>query len=223
MINQYEILLVEDDESSALLIKEFLEEYDFKVDIQNCVTSAISSMKFHNYSVILLDINLPDFSGFEVLKYLNKSKFNIPVIVMSAYSDRNHKLQAFKFGANDYMVKPIDPEELEARIWVQLRNLSSFKNIELDKELFKIEQNSIYFKNNLLKLTKIEFEILSILIKNKNQTIKREILLNQLSSIIQSDRSLDFHIKNIRLKLGENATNPKYLVTEYGVGYKLIY
>jgi len=223
MIAQCEILLVEDDESSAFLIKEFLEEYGFKVDIQNSVTSAVSSIKFHDYSLILLDINLPDFSGFEVLKFLNKSKYNIPVIVLSAYSDKSYKLQAFKFGASDYMVKPIDSEELEARIWVQLKNFSQFKNEVIANEIFKIEENSIFFKDISLKLTKIEFDILSLLIKNKNQAIKREMLLNLLSSVIKSDRSLDFHIKNIRLKLGENATNPKYLTTEYGVGYKLTY
>lgn len=223
MKNLYEILLVEDEESSAFLIKEFLEEFGFKVDIQSSVTSAVSNIKFHNYSVILLDINLPDFSGFEVLKFLNNSKFNIPVIILSAYSDKNHKLQAFKFGASDYMVKPIDPEELEARIWVQLKKSSPFKNENMTKEIFKTEENTIFFKDNPLKLTKIEFDILTVLIKNKNQTIKREILLDILSSQIKSDRSLDFHIKNIRLKLAENATNPKYLTTEYGVGYKLIY
>ena len=177
MIAQCEILLVEDDESSAFLIKEFLEEYGFKVDIQNSVTSAVSSIKFHDYSLILLDINLPDFSGFEVLKFLNKSKYNIPVIVLSAYSDKSYKLQAFKFGASDYMVKPIDSEELEARIWVQLKNFSQFKNEVIANEIFKIEENSIFFKDISLKLTKIEFDILSLLIKNKNQAIKREMLL----------------------------------------------
>ena len=223
MISQCEILLVVDDESSAFLIKESFAEYGFKADIQNSITSAITSVKFHVYSLILLDINLPDFSGFEVLKFLNKSKYNIPVIVLSAYSDKSYKLQAFKFGASDYMVKPIDSEELEARIWVQLKNFSQFKNEVIANEIFKIEENSIFFKDISLKLTKIEFDILSLLIKNKNQAIKREMLLNLLSSVIKSDRSLDFHIKNIRLKLGENATNPKYLTTEYGVGYKLTY
>ena len=79
------------------------------------------------------------------------------------------------------MVKPIDPEELEARIWVQLKKSSPFKNENMTKEIFKIEENTIFFKDNPLKLTKIEFDILTVLIKNKNQTIKREILLDILS------------------------------------------
>lgn len=220
---EYNILLIEDDENSAFLIKDFLEEYNFKINIANTVTTAISNIKFEKYSLILLDINLPDFNGFEVLKFLNKNKINIPVIVISAYSDKNSKLQAFKLGANDYMVKPLDPEELEARIWVQLKNNSNFFSKNINETLFQIEDKVILFDEKPLKLTKTEFEILTFLINNKNQTIRREKLLDFLSSIIQSERSLDYHIKNIRIKLGDNGTNPKYLQTEYGIGYRLVF
>ncbi|BAK74083.1 MAG: response regulator transcription factor [Arcobacter sp.] len=220
---EYKILLVEDDDNSALLISDFLQEYDFNVDIVNTVTDAVSNISFNKYSIVLLDINLPDFNGFEVLKFVNKNKINIPILVLSAYSDKNTKLQAFRLGASDYMVKPIDPEELEARIWVQLRNSSNFVSNTSKKALFEINDNVILFNEEALKLTKTEFEILSFLIKHKNQTVHREKLLDFLSSIIQSDRSLDYHIKNIRIKLGDNGTNPKYLLTEYGIGYKLVF
>ena len=219
---EYKILLIEDDDNSALLIKNFLEEYDFTVDIASTVTTAVSNIRFEKYSIILLDINLPDFNGFEVLKFLNKNKMNIPTIVVSAYSDKNSKLQAFKLGANDYMVKPIDPEELEARIWVQLKNVSIYME-KIDKNVFQLNNNSITFENKLLKLTKTEFEILKYLIENKNNVVNRDELLKCLSSVIQNDRSLDYHIKNIRLKIGDNGSNPKYLITEYGLGYKLVF
>ena len=219
---KYSILLVEDDHSAALLVKHFLEECDFRVDISNSVTMAISNIKFEKYSIILLDINLPDFDGFEILKFLNKNKINIPVIVISAYSNKDLKLQAFKLGANDYMVKPIDPEELEARIWVQLKNSTSITE-SIDKKLFELQDNSILFDNKNLKLTKIEFDILKFLIKNRNRIVQRTELHEFLSSSITSDRSLDYHIKRIRVKIKDNATNPKYLITEYGVGYKLVF
>ena len=166
---EYKILLVEDDDNSALLISNFLEEFDFIVDIVNTVTDAISNINFNKYSIILLDINLPDFNGFEVLKFVNKNKKNIPILVLSAYSDKNTKLQAFKLGASDYMVKPIDPEELEARIWVQLKNSSNFISNATKKSSFEINDNVISFNEEPLKLTKTEFEILSFLIKHKNQ------------------------------------------------------
>ena len=218
----YKILLIEDDEFTAGLIKDFLEEYNFKVDIVNTVTSAISNIKFEKYSTILLDINIPDFNGFEVLNFLNKNKINIPVIVVSAYSDKNSKLQAFKLGAVDYMVKPIDPEELEARIWVHIKNVSTFVE-KIEKKVFQLVNGTIYFEDKFLKLTKTEFEILKYLIENKNSVVKRDDLLKCLSSIIQSDRSLDYHIKNIRIKIGDTGANPRYLITEYGIGYKLVF
>ena len=74
-----------------------------------------------------------------------------------------------------------------------------------------------------MKLTKTEFEILKYLIENKNNVVNRDELLKCLSSVIQNDRSLDYHIKNIRLKIGDNGSNPKYLITEYGLGYKLVF
>jgi len=215
------ILLIEDDYETALLLKEYLNDVDFNVDIFDTVTSAISNINFKKYSIILLDINMPDFNGFEVLKFLGKNKINIPVIVISAYSDKNIKLQAFKLGTNDYIIKPIDPEELEARIWVQIRNNSSFF-VETNKT-FQITDNSIYFDGELLNLTKTEFDILSLLIKNKNSVVNRDYLIDFLSSVSINNRSLDYHIKNIRKKINDNATNPKYLITEYGVGYKLKY
>lgn len=218
----YKILLIEDDEFTAGLIKNFLEEYNFKVDIVDTVTSAISNIKFEKYSIILLDINIPDFNGFEVLKFLNKNNVNIPVIVVSAYSEKSSKLLAFKLGAVDYMVKPIDPEELEARIWVHIKNVSTFVE-KIEKKVFQLVNGTIFFEDNSLKLTKTEFEILKYLIENKNSVVKRDDLLKCLSSIIQSDRSLDYHIKNIRIKMGDNGANPRYLITEYGLGYKLVF
>ncbi|MFA6789891.1 MAG: response regulator transcription factor [Arcobacteraceae bacterium] len=219
---KYQVLLIEDDEQTAFLIKNFLEEYDLKVDFATTVTNAISNIKFEKYSIILLDLNLPDFNGYEVLKFLNSNKINIPVIVLSAYSDKQSKLQAFKLGACDYMVKPIDPEELEARIWVHIKNSSAFDSNKNGATTFKITNNSVLFNDTPLKLTKTEFEILSHLIQHKNSTLPREKLLDSLSSVSQSERSLDYHIKNLRLKLGDTGSNPKYLITEYGVGYKLM-
>ncbi|QOG12732.1 response regulator transcription factor [Arcobacter sp. FWKO B] len=215
------ILVLEDDVDTALLLKDYLQECDFDVDIFDTVTSALSNIKYSKYSIVLLDLNIPDFNGFEVLKFLNKNKIHIPVIVVSAYSDRNTKLQAFKLGASDYMVKPIDTEELEARIWVHIRSSSSF--VDSNKSKFEIFENTIYFDNVPLKLTKIEFEILKILIKHKNKTVKRELLCDCLSSDSKNQRSLDYHIKNIRDKINDNGTIQKHLVTEYALGYKLVF
>ena len=219
MIENNNILLVEDDETVASLLQDFLIDCGFKINIVFTTTDGISHIRQNNYSLVLLDLNLPDFSGFELLKSI-RNNISLPVIVVSAYSDTQTKVKSFKYGASDYMVKPIDLEELEARIWSLLGRSSEIKT-QYEKKIFEIKDNIIFFKQNQLDLTSIEFEILSTLIKNKNQTISRESLALSLSSV-SSNRSLDHHIKNIRKKIQDNGNKPIYLKTEYGVGYKLL-
>jgi len=220
-MQEYHILIVEDDEIASYLMSDFLKNNGFLVDCVYTITDGISHLKNKKYDLLLLDLNLPDFSGFELISSI-KNKIAIPIIVTSAYSDTTTKVKAFKFGVHDYLSKPIDFLELEARIWSLL---SRNDNIKLEKEnnlsVFKIEQKQIFFKNKYLSLTNLESEILSLLIENKNIVISRDVLTNSLSSI-SSHRSLDNHIKNIRKKIEEDSSNPQYLKTEYGMGYKLV-
>jgi len=212
------ILLVEDDELASEVISTYLIDCGFKIDYVFTATDGVAYIKHEGYDLLILDINLPDFNGYEVLKNIRKHT-SLPVIVTSAYSDTKSKVMAFKYGASDYMVKPLDLEELEARIWVQLSKNSEIKT-QNEKATFEIVDSKILFKQSMLDLTTIEHEIMSILIQNKNQTIKRDDLVDALSSI-SSHRSLDNHIKNIRKKIGDNGNKSTYLKTEYGVGYRL--
>ncbi len=218
--NTNNILIIEDNLETAYFLKEYLDDCNFDVTIFSTVTDAISSMKFTKYDLILLDLNLPDFNGVEVLKFLNKSNITIPVIVISAHSETSTKIEAFKLGIVDYIVKPANLEELEARIWVHLRKDTSFQT-DNTKKVFSLEKNEILFMDKSLKLTKIEFNILSVLLKNQNTLILREDLIKSLSSNANI-RSLDYHIKNIRIKINDNGSTHKYIVTEYGMGYKLV-
>ena len=215
-IDKLKILIVEDDETVASLMKNFLEDCSFVVEYVHTITDGLSCIQQNDYNILLLDLNLPDFNGLDMLKRF-KNNVAIPVIIISSYSDTQTKVQAFKYGASDYMVKPIDLEELEARIWAIMGRHSSIQ-LDNEKNIFEIKNNIILFKQEILNLTSLEFELLSILIQNKNQTMSREILATVLSSI-SSHRSLDQHIKNIRRKIGDAI----YLKTEYGIGYKLIF
>jgi len=219
-MEKIQILLIEDDEISAGMIHDYLEDCNFKVDVVYTVTDGISHIKQNKYALVILDLNLPDFSGFELLKNI-KNIISLPIIVTSAHSEIDIKVKTFKYGASDYMVKPIDLEELEARIWSLLSRNSEIKTLE-EKNIFEIKNNYILFDKNQLELTTIEFEILTILINNKNQTISRKDLASSLSSV-SSTRSLDHHIKNIRKKIHDDGKNSIYLKTEYGVGYKLVF
>lgn len=215
------ILFVEDDADVIVWIEEYLKEYRFEVTTVDTVTDAISHIKQHSYDIILLDLNLPDFFGYEVLKFVNENFHNLPIIVISAYADMKNKLHAFHLGASDYMVKPLNLEELEARIRVHTKTKQINKEEPTKNTKFVLEENQILLDNIPLKLTRTEFKILKVLIQNKNSTINREKLCESISSI-SSQRALDYHILNIRKKIGDNISNPTYLITEYGLGYRLV-
>ena len=217
-MKQIKILLVEDDELASEILYDYLKDCGFEVTPVFTATDSVAYLKQNDYDLVLLDINLPDFDGYEVLKSI-KNYLSLPIIITSANSDTKEKLLAFKYGASDYMVKPLDLEELEARIWVHLGKNSDI-NMDDESQLLNLKEDTIYFKNEPMSLTSIEFDILSILIENKNKVVKRSELVESLSSI-SSERSLDNHIKNIRKKLNDNGNKPTYLKTEYGVGYIL--
>jgi DNA-binding response OmpR family regulator len=219
-MEELKILLVEDDEFAAELIYNYFLDYGFKVTFAFNAYDSLLQLENEDFDVVVLDINLPDMSGFEVLKKIKNKKNNLPVIITSSYDDKNIKLRAFKCGANDYMTKPIDLEELEARIWVHLRqdDKSTSQITPYQKNIFEIKDSAIYFQGQKLDLTSIELDILKFFIKHKGSIIKRDEL-NIILSTVSSQRSLDNHIKNIRKKIGENAKESSYLKTVYGVGY----
>jgi len=219
MMKSAKILIVEDDLLAAELISDFLRTCNFEVEAVFSVTDGLSSLNTQSYDLLLLDLNLPDFTGFEVLKTI-KNRLLLPVIVMSAHSDTRSKVAAFKYGASDYMVKPLDLEELEARIWVQLGRNSEIP-MRQERDCFEIRGSSIYFEGEAIDLTVTEFDILSQLIEQKNRAVRREVLIDMLSSV-SSPRSLDNHIKNIRKKLDQSGSSAAAIRTEYGVGYKLL-
>ncbi len=218
IVNLVKVLYIEDDMTTAKFVVEFLEEYGFSVEHTDSITMALSFLNQNEFHLILLDLNLPDFSGFEFLKTANISQ--IPIIVISALNDTHTKVQAFRYGASDYMVKPIDLLEMEARIWAHLRQRGVMSRPK-EKDIFDIKNNQFYMDGTIIDLTPTEFSIFQMLLKNKNRVLPREKLYEALSSI-SSPRTLDYHIKNIREKIEKEPKNPKYLKTEYGVGYKLI-
>lgn len=168
------ILLVEDDSDIILWVEEYLKEFGFSITVVDTVTDAIAYLGQNHYDVVLLDLNLPDYSGYEVLKYVSKSHPDLPIIVASGNDEQKNKL---------------DLAELEARIRVHTKKAIDTQQVVIQK--------------------------------NKNSTVSRETLCKFLSSM-SSHRTLDYHIRNIRKKIGEDSHNPIYLVTEYSVGYKLI-
>lgn len=221
-MKQIRLLYIEDDFTTAKYLCEFLEEHHFDVMHTDTITSGLSYLNHTPFDLILLDLNLPDFDGFELLRE-NRSA-EIPVIVISAYSDTSTKVQAFRYGAADYLVKPIDLLELEARIWSHLSRTGKLPCLEAqyDEKRFELRDHALFSSGKRIDLTPVEFEIFSLLLNNKDRTLSREQLTEALSPI-SSHRTLDYHIKNIRTKIGDTEKPPRYLKTEYGIGYRLTF
>jgi len=217
MIN---ILMIEDDPEFAELLSEYLAQYDIKVtNFEDPYLGLSAGVK--KYDLLILDLTLPGMDGLEVCEEVMQ-KYDIPVIISSARSDINDKVQALAIGADDYLPKPYDPKEMYARIMSLLRRYSKSKDSDVatPKSDFELKGDTLYFKGEALSLTPAEFEVLNLLVKNQGITQSREQIINTAGnmSIDSQGKSLDVIISKIRTKLGDN----KRIQAVRGVGYKLV-
>ena len=222
MIN---ILMIEDDPEFAELLTEYLAQYDIKVtNFEDPFLGLSAGVK--KYDLLILDLTLPGMDGLEVCEEVVR-KYNMPVIISSARSDIQDKVDALAIGADDYLPKPYDPKEMYARIMSLLRRYSKSKDADLHapKSDFETKGDTIYFKGNALHLTPAEFEVLSLLVKHQGVTQSREQIINTSGnmSIDSQGKSLDVIISKIRSKLGEKEPDDaKRIQAVRGVGYKLV-
>ncbi len=217
MIN---ILMIEDDPEFAELLSEYLSQYDIKItNFEDPYLGLSAGVK--KYDLLILDLTLPGMDGLEVCEEMVR-KYDIPIIISSARSDINDKVEALALGADDYLPKPYDPKEMYARITSLLRRYSKSQNSEANTPQgdFAIKGDTIYFKGEALSLTPAEYEVLSLLVKHQGMTQSREQIINTSGtmSIDSQGKSLDVIISKIRTKLGDN----KRIQAVRGVGYKLV-
>ena len=222
MIN---ILMIEDDPEFAELLSEYLAQYDIKVtNFEDPYLGLSAGVK--KYDLLILDLTLPGMDGLEVCEEMVR-KYDIPIIISSARSDINDKVDALALGADDYLPKPYDPKEMYARITSLLRRYNKSSNTEAiaPKSDFELKGDTLYFKKSPLALTPAEFEVLSLLVKHQGITQSREQIINTSGtmSIDSQGKSLDVIISKIRSKLGEhNPEDAKRIQAVRGVGYKLV-
>ena len=216
-----EILMIEDDVELAEIITSYLKQYDMNVTNYDEPYTGMSAVNAKHFDILLLDLTLPNLDGLEVCK-------RVPIIVSSARSDVDDKVEALKSGADDYISKPYDPKELVARIQSLLRRYNKKSIKEQDKEkdsVFKIDKYSrqVFFKDKKLELTRAEYEILTLLISKKGHVFSREAIAIESESINpeSSNKSIDVIIGRLRSKIEENPKNPQYIISVRGVGYKL--
>lgn len=221
------ILMIEDDLELAEILSEYLAKNDMEVVVADDPYIGLSKLNLDNYDLLILDLTLPGIDGLEVCKEIRKSN-SIPIIISSARHDLTDKVNAFDFGADDYLPKPYNPKELLVRIKSHLRRRELQIKEELErknkKDLVLNEfEHTIALKGKTLNLTVAEYDILSYLIKKEGGAISREELVYNCDSINEDStvKSIDVIIGRIRAKLGENPKDPKYIHAIRGVGYKL--
>jgi len=216
------ILIVEDDKDINEMLQELLKQAGYDVKYAYSGTEALL---IHNDKIdlIILDLMLPGKSGEEIIKELKDIK-DVPVIVTSAITDMDTKLDLFKLGANDYVTKPFNNDELLARIKVHLKNntnsdssILKIKDILLDSNGFKVSCNG-----KDINLSKIEFEILKLLMQNCNQVVTKSVLFDKVWDTVDSadENTLNVHISKIRNKLKKANPSEEYIETIWSIGYK---
>tara|TARA_B000000532_G_C18813831_1_gene382752 strand:- start:124 stop:819 length:696 start_codon:yes stop_codon:yes gene_type:complete len=225
---QEHILIIDDDLELTALIKKFLENNKFKVSSFDSPKKALERLsKKNTYDLIILDIMMPEMDGFQVLREIRQGSI-IPIIMLTARGEVEDRIVGLELGADDYMPKPFEPEELTARIQSILRRINSpetmidsleFEHLSIDKL-----KQEVILNGDPVSLSTTEFEALLIFAENCGQILDRDFLVENLRGISwQSyDRSIDVLVSRLRNKLSKLDPDTEYIKTIHGVGYKFI-
>lgn len=224
------ILIVEDERAVARGLEYGLEKEGFAVLMAEKGRTALELVRTKKPDLILLDIRLPDISGFDVCRQLRSEGARMPILMLTARDEAIDKVLGLELGADDYVVKPYDLRELIARIRALLRRAygelseaDQGKRITFGSNEIDLEQLRVSRDGEMVFLTPTEFRLLRYLVENPRRPASRTTLIEAVwgyTSDIGSDRTVDVHIRHLREKLEDDPANPRWIVTVRGVGYK---
>ena len=221
------VLVVDDEQSICELIKLDLEFEGYIVETAFDGREALEKVESFQPDLIILDVMLPYISGYELCRKFNE-KYNIPIILLTAKTDIVDKVLGLELGADDYITKPFDNRELLARVRALIRRSSQVppgddKVIQNGGLVIIPNERKVLVDNEEIHLTPKEYDLLFLLSQNPEQVFPRETLLEKIwgYDYFGDTRTVDMHVQRVRKKLGDNSSNPKYLQTIFGVGYKI--
>jgi len=221
------IFVVDDEVNLLEVIKDYLQKEGFEVFTSVNGEEALKLFPLLKPDFVILDLMLPDLSGEEICRRIRQES-DVPILMPTAKSAVEDRIQGLALGADDYLVKPFSPRELVMRIKAILRrtggkarsaNVLTFNNRELE---INLDEHIVRKNGQDVRLTPNEFEILLVLAQNPYKTFSRAQLINAALGydFVGYERTIDTHIKNIRQKIEDNIKEPRYIVTVYGIGYK---
>ena len=219
------VLLIEDDTATAKSIQIMLKSEGYVSDCADLGEDGLEIGKLYDYDLIVLDLMLPDIDGYEVLRRLRAAKVRTPILILSGLTERNKKIKGLDLGADDYLTKPFDKDELVARIQAIVRRSNGYSesvirtgklSIDLNKRRAEVDGQS-------LLLTRTEYEILVLLSLRKGTTLTKEMFLNHLYGGIdeRGPKIIDVFICKLRKKLSLATGGENYIETVWGRGYVL--
>jgi two-component system, OmpR family, response regulator len=220
------ILIVDDEKKIVEIIKAYLEREGFQILTAFDGRTALDLALNQHPDLIVLDLMLPEISGWDVCRRIRKES-EVPIIMLTARDEVTEKIVGLEMGADDYLTKPFDPKELVSRVRAVLRRTepkATPKNvIQIAGLSIDIEKRQVHRDELSVELTPNEFELLRVLAENPGQVFSRMQLLDKVQGDAYEgyERTIDSHIKNLRKKIEIDPEHPRYIVTVYGVGYKL--
>ena len=219
------ILLVEDDPTTSKSIEMMLQNANLNVYATDLGEEGIDLAKLYDYDLILLDLNLPDMNGHEVLRQLRIAKVETPILILSGQDDTENKLKGFGFGADDYMTKPFHRQELIARIHAIVRRSKGHAQsvIATGKFTVNLDAKTVAVDEKPVHLTGKEYQMLELLSLRKGTTLTKEMFLNHLYGGMDEPelKIIDVFICKLRKKLSEATGGENYIETVWGRGYVL--
>ena len=219
------VLVVDDDVKTVELVKLYLNRDGYRVLTAFDGVEALRLARESHPDLIVLDLMLPGLSGLEVCHTLREES-DVPIIMLTAKTTDQDKLEGLDLGADDYVTKPFSPRELAARVRAVLRRLPGERGPEEIKHgelTMNFPKQEVTFAEKPINLTPVEFKLLAVLIKEPGRVFSRAQLIEKAFGFDFEgfDRTIDVHILNLRRKLEPDPSHPRYIKTVYGAGYKL--
>jgi DNA-binding response OmpR family regulator len=223
------ILVVDDEPKIVLLVRDYLERAGFRVLAALNGKSALALAHSERPDLIILDLGLPEMDGLDVTRLLRKSS-NVPILMLTARSEETDKLIGLELGADDYITKPFSPKELVARVRGFFRRMENYNDaateiiraadLTLDVPRMRVTAAG----RDMEELTPTEFELLAAMARHPGRVFTRAQLLDVVHGVAfeSYERAIDAHIKNIRHKIELKSSEPRYILTVYGVGYRFV-